>query len=350
VVINYLKRIRKVREEIAARHLDALLVTCETNVSYLSGFKGHDSLILITPDKEFFITDSRYIEDAALSIKGFDIRQVRLSTYSTIKELVRKYRVKRLGFESMDLPYEVATRFKRLLSSVRIVGVKNLIEGLRAVKDDDEIKLIRSSIRLTKEVFRKAVDLVRPGESEISIAQKAEMEFISRCARPSFELIVSADARSSRPHAAPTDAKVGRNSFLMIDIGCIFDGYCSDMTRMVIVGKVKDRFKKIYNVVREAQRKAIDLIKPGERIAEIDLAARNYIKGKGFGKYFGHALGHGVGMRVHEAPGISRLNEEPLKPGMVFTVEPAIYVPGFGGVRIEDMVLVKRNGCEILTA
>ncbi len=325
------------------------MVTSEVNVSYLSGFTGHDALILLTPGEGFFITDSRYVEAAEESVKGLSLRVVKLSTYNTIKEIAAKKHLKRTGFESMNLPYEVATKLKRFMSGTSLVPVRDLVEALRSVKDPFELEMIKDSIRLTKKTFKKISRLVRPGATEKLIAKETELEFIGKGAKASFEPIVAAGENSSKPHAEPTDARIATNSFVMMDIGCNLNGYCSDMTRMFVVGDVWPRFKKIYDIVHAAHDMAIEMIKPGVRIAEIDRCARGYIEKKGFGKHFGHALGHGVGMEVHELPGISRVNEEPVTAGMVFTIEPAIYIPGFGGVRIEDMVLVKRNGCEVLT-
>ena len=329
--------------------MDAFLVTDETNVYYLSGFSGHDSLLLVTQGESFFITDSRYIEEAKGSVRGFKIKLVDKSTYSTLGEIVKKGRLGRVGFESMNLPYEVAGKLKRMVRPARLVPIKDLVERLRAVKDVLELEAIKDSIALTKKIFKSMARLVRPGISEKFIARQAEIAFIKRASHPSFDLIVAAGANSSKPHASPADKRIAKNSFVMMDMGCNLNGYNSDITRMVVVGKMQEKFRKIYDIVHTAQVRAIAMIRPGRRIAEVDLAARGYIQDQGFGKYFGHALGHGVGMAVHEQPNISRINEELLKPGMVFTVEPAIYIPEFGGVRIEDMVLVTDKGCEVLT-
>lgn len=350
MVIDRTRRIKSLKEELRLRRLDSFLITNAVNVSYLSGFTGHDALILVTRSEDFFITDSRYIEEAQNSIKGFSIRLVQLSTYGTLKEIVSKRRLKRIGFESMDLPYEVAVKLRRQLGGASLVPVRDLIEGLRSIKDASELILIKDAIKLAKATFGKISKLVRPGIAENFIARNAELEFIKNGAQVSFEPIVAAGANSSKPHALPTGSKIAKNSFVMMDMGCRLNGYCSDITRMFVVGAMNKKFKEIYSVVIDAHDMAIDMVRPGARISDIDRCARDYIQKKGFGKYFGHALGHGVGMEVHELPAISRTNEEMLKPGMVFTIEPAIYIPKFGGVRIEDMVLVKRNGCEILTS
>ena len=343
------KRLALLKNEMRKRKLDSFLVTKDVNVSYVSGFSGHDAVILVTAGKSFFAADSRYIEEARDSVKGFEIRQVKRSLYEIIKDISAKNKLKRLGFESMDLPYEVACRLKGFMAKGELVPVKGLAEDLRAVKDAGEIALIRRSIRLTKDVFDRIRPFVRTGVSEESVARKIEIAFLASGARPSFDPIVAVDANSSKPHAMPTARKISKNSFVMIDIGCVLKKYNSDMTRMIMIGKIKGRMKKIYEIVRTAQSMAIDAIRPGVRAAKIDAAARGYIQEKGFGRYFAHALGHGVGMEVHEKPAISGVSDCSLRPGMVFTVEPAIYIPKFGGIRVEDMVLVTDTGCEILS-
>lgn len=347
--LDYDLRISSLRSAFAKAGLDALLVTGETNVSYLSGFPGKDSILLITGKEKFFITDSRIVEDAAGTVKGFDIELVRRSTYATLGALIRKNGLTRVGFEAMNLPYEVACRLKDSAGRRKLLPVKNLVEGLRAVKDAGETELIRRAIRLAKKVLDEMEDRAVPGLPENALARDIELLFIKNGARAAFEPIVATGVNSSKPHARPGDTKLVDNAFLMIDIGCNLNSYNSDLTRMVALGRVPDRSRKMYDLVRKAQTLAIEKIRPGVKIRDVDHAARGYIESRGFGKYFGHALGHGVGMDVHESPSVSRHSRGSLRPGMVFTVEPAVYLPKLGGVRIEDMVLVTENGCEILT-
>jgi len=346
--MNYERRICLFREELKRRRLDSFLVTNETNVSYLSGFWGSDAALLVTAaGRDFFLTDSRYIEEASLKIKGFEMRLVEESTYKTIRGLAKG--LKRTGFESMNLPYEVADRLKNILSGTSLVPIKDLVEGIRAVKEEAEVKLIKSSIRLAKSVLKRALGFVRSGVSEKSLSKRIEMEFMKDGARPAFEPIVASGPDSSRPHAKAGGRKVSKNSVVMLDLGCNLNGYNSDITRMIFIGRVNDKFKKIHGIVRKAQGLAMAAIRPMARIADVDTAARAYIEKEGYGRFFGHSLGHGIGLEVHEQPSISKNSEAVLRPGMVFTVEPAIYIPGFGGVRIEDMVLVTEKGCEVLT-
>lgn len=343
------RRVALLKNELAKRKLDSFLVTDRANVSYLSGFTGHDSMLLITRGRDYLVTDSRYIEDARISVKGFDIRLVEYSTFETLSQLAKKLRLKRIGFESMELPFGVVKKLMAAVRPSKLSGEKGLVEILRAVKDASEVELIKDSIRLTRAVFDSITGMIRPGVSEKTIAKRCEIAFIESGAKASFEPIIAAGANASKPHAVPTDQPLRKDSFVMIDMGCALNGYCSDMTRMVMLGRVKEKFKKIYYIVRAAQGFAINKIKPGVRARDIDLAARGCIERHGFGKYFGHAVGHGVGMMIHELPSISRSSDVRLESGMVFTVEPAIYIPKFGGVRIEDMVLVTDKGCEVLT-
>jgi Xaa-Pro aminopeptidase len=343
------RRLEALSVEIEKRKLDSFFVTSEINVSYLSGFRGHDSMLLLTPNKRYLITDSRYIEEASASVKVFEVILTENSLYDTIKDLVKRGHLKRTGFESMDLPYGAAHKLKSLVRPAGFIAVKGLIKNMRSIKDANEIGLIRRSAKLLKDVFKAARPSVIPGASEESLARDIEIRFIRNGARSAFDPIVATGHNASKPHARPSDKRISKDDFVMLDIGCRLDAYNSDMTRMVALGNVKKKLKEIYDVVRGAQDLAIGKIRPGEKIASIDIAARAHIAENGYGKYFGHATGHGIGLEVHEDPTISSVADGKLESGMVFTVEPAIYLPGIGGVRIEDMVVVTDSGCEILT-
>lgn len=346
---DYKKRLRKLRAQLIKKKLDSFLVTNETNVAYLSGFTGSDSLLLITADTQFFLTDSRYTEEARENLSGFTIVEVASSTYETIAGLVRKNRLKKIGFESMNVPFAVARRLGSYTGASKLKPAGDIVEKLRAVKDGEEIRLIEKSAALAKKVLKKAMAHITPAITEKDLSRMIECDFIKNGAASAFEAIVASGKNSSKPHAHPTDARIGKNNFVMLDIGCRLNNYNSDITRMALSGRVKNRFKEIYMIVKTAQARAIESIRPGCRIADLDAAGRIYIKRKGFGKFFGHSIGHGVGLDIHEEPSISERNNDVLMPGMVFTVEPAIYIPGFGGVRIEDMVLVTADGYRLLT-
>ena len=306
-------------------------------------------MVLITPGRNYFITDSRYTEEARKTLKGFSIETVTSTTYETLKAVVSKEGLRMIGFESMDLAHEVVRRLKTKIRPARFVATKNFIETKRAIKDKEEIALIKKAISCAKTTLRAMANRLRPGVSESDISRYAEIDFLKKGARAAFLPIVAVGKNSSKPHARPANARISASSFVMIDVGCTLNGYNSDLTRMFFLGRIKDSIKKIYGIVHHAQARAISMIRPGVKIADVDSAARSFIDEQGYGKYFGHALGHGVGLEVHEQPTISRLNTDVLRAGMVFTVEPAIYIPNVGGVRIEDMVLVTKDGCEVLT-
>ncbi|MFA6078457.1 MAG: Xaa-Pro peptidase family protein [Candidatus Omnitrophota bacterium] len=343
------KRITSLESALKNSKIDSLFVTNETNVTYLSGFEGHDSMLFLAGGKRYLITDSRYVEDASRSVKSFDVVLTERSVYETVKKLARETRVKKVGFESMDIPFEAASRLTEALGHIRAVPVKNMVESIRAIKDPGEVVSIQKAIALARAVLERTINSIKPGVKEEHLCRIIEIDFLEHDAEPSFDTIVASGVNTSQPHARPTGRKVSKNDMLMIDIGCKIDGYCSDLTRMVVVGKIEKKISRIYSIVSQAQEIAIGKITPGARISDIDASARAHIAEHGYGKCFGHALGHGVGMDIHEQPSISGNAHETLKPGMVFTVEPAIYVPGLGGVRIEDMVLVTPKGCRVLT-
>jgi Xaa-Pro aminopeptidase len=345
----YAKRLKGLRGELKKRSLESLLVSDRSNVTYLSGFTGDDSVLFVTRDSQFFLTDSRYIEEAKNTAQGFAVMEVERSTYETVGDIAKKNGIKRIGFESMNLPYQVAKNLEARVGRAKLVPQTGTVEALRTIKDKEEIARIKASVALTRKVLKDALGKIRPGIPEDCLSAAIECEFIRLGARSSFPTIAACGANCSRPHARPGSCRIGKNDAVMLDIGCCLRSYCSDMTRMVLLGKVNAKIKEIYHIVSVAQKKAIDKIKPGARISDIDTAGRQYINDKGYGKFFRHSIGHGVGLEVHEEPSISRRNTGMLKPGMVFTVEPAIYIPRLGGVRIEDMVLVTDRGCEILT-
>jgi len=342
-------RIALLNNDLTKRRLDGFIVTDPVNVKYLSGFMGHDSVILVTANKNYFFTDSRYVEEAKKGLKAFEVQLVNCSMAKSIAEAAADRKVKRLGFEAMNIPYAVAERLKSSFQNIELVPTTDVIGNLRAVKDRGEITRIKASIKLAKLVMKKVSRMIQPGLTETSIARAVEMEFINEGAKTAFDTIAASGPNSSMPHARAGSRKILANDFVMMDMGCVLDNYCSDITRMFTTGRSSNKYKKICEIVQDAHDIAIKKIKPGVSIADVDAAARDYIKSKGFGTAFGHSLGHGIGLEVHEEPTISGSSAGTLKTGFVFTVEPAIYLPGFGGVRIEDVVLVTDSGCEVLT-
>ncbi len=330
---------------------DALLVTNRVNIAYLSGFSGEGQL-LITPGRKILLTDFRFKEQAAQEAKSCQIRQAEnfQPPEQNIASLVKKLRLKKLGFESRFMSYNFFHRLTRALWPVKLVPTVDVVEQLRAGKSRQEIKLLKRAACLAVQSFAFAQKLIKPGRREAEVAR--ELEYFMRkqgaqsCA---FDPIVASGKRSSLPHAPVSGRRIKENDAVLLDLGCRVSGYNSDLTRMVFLGKMDSKIQRVYRVVLQAQQLAIKAVRAGVKIGQIDKIARQYITKEGLGAFFGHALGHGIGREIHEYPSISPENRAILKAGMVFTVEPGVYIPGKAGVRVEDMVLVTRTGCEVLT-
>lgn len=344
-------RIEKLRQELSRFKLDNLLITKEINISYLSGFKGEGGL-LITPSKQILVVDPRFTEQAAKEAPSFQIyrQQNFYPLEKSILRLIKKFKIKRLGFEASGISYDFYQRLKNTIKPIKLSACSNLVEQLRAIKSPQEIKLLKRAASLAMKTFAFAKKIIKPGKREAEAV--AEIEYFMRklgadgCA---FDTIVASGKRSSMPHAPVSDKTIKNNETVLIDLGCRVSGYNSDLTRIVFLGKISGKIKRNYEIVLQAQQLAIKAVRAGARISQIDKIARQYIAKKGLRALFAHALGHGVGREVHEYPSISPRNQDILKEGMVFTIEPGVYVPGLGGIRVEDMVLVTKNGHEVLT-
>jgi len=346
----YRERVRSAAGLLAKHKLDALLLTNLTNVSYLSGFSGSHAFILLTGKGSVFYTDFRYKEAACNDVSGHEVEIYRDSLLKTVCRRLRAAGMKRLGFEASSLPFSSYTDLKREFSGIRLVPTRGYIEGLRAVKDAGELDLIREAAAIIERVLARAVRLLKPGISENDAG--LEIDYLIRregADKPSFETIVAFGESSSMPHAKLSDRRLRNGDTVLIDIGCMVRGYSSDLTRTFFFNSISARQKKVYGAVLEAQQKALSIITPGTAVSRIDKKARQCLRARGYGREFGHALGHGVGREVHEFPRISSKSEEKVQQGMVFTIEPGVYLPGWGGVRIEDMVAVTAGGCEVLT-
>jgi Xaa-Pro aminopeptidase len=331
--------------------LDGILISKPANVSYLTGFTGDDSSLLITQEKNIFITDFRYYLQAKAEVVGFRIEAPeKVGYFDFIAGLIEKNRLKRVGFEAKNISYGQVSQIRDRLRLAEFIPTYNLIEDFRVVKTRREIGLIKKAVAINLAAIKETTDIIKIGDTEKQIASLLEFKIkIKGADSVSFDTIVLSGKRSALPHGRPAQQRIAANQVLLIDSGACFCGYNSDLTRIVFLGKIRPILKKIYGIVKTAQKKAIDKIRPGVKASYIDSVARGYINKSGFGKYFGHSLGHGVGREVHEAPSLSSRSNDVLKPGMVFTVEPAIYLPDTGGVRIEDMVVITDKGVEILT-
>ncbi|AIS52365.1 peptidase M24 [Thermoanaerobacter kivui] len=330
------------------KDIEAFVIYKFVNVTYITGFTGDDSAAFITHDKAIFITDARYTEQAQKEVKDFEVIEHKNGIKEVIKEYIEKLRIKKLAFEE-NISFRQYKELKDFLG-IKLVPQANLVETLRMVKDDTEIENIKKAQNITDMAFNHILNFIKVGMTEREVALELEYFMKKQGAQDlSFEAIVASGKRSSLPHGKASEKVIEKGDFVTLDFGCKVNGYCSDMTRTIVMGKADDRQKEIYNIVLEAQQRAIDNLKAGITSKEADSLARSVIEEKGYGKYFGHSLGHGVGLEVHEAPSLSFKNEEILKEGAIVTVEPGIYIPDFGGVRIEDMVLLKEDGVTNLT-
>ncbi len=341
-------RIDRLKESFKRKGVDGFLVTNIHNIRYLTGFSGSSAFLLITKKENIFITDFRYKEQAEKEVYGWDFFIQKEGVTKIIKNLSRKIGISRLGFES-SVSYDF---FVTLSGDLNLKTVKDLIERFREIKDAHEIASIKEAIRRAESAFLEVKPYIKEGLRETSLALRLEERLKKKgCRHLPFDVIVASGPNSAMPHAKPTERKIASGDLIIIDWGGESDGYFSDMTRTLFIDKGNDMNKKkeMYQIVLEANRKAIGHVAPGQTAQEIDGSARNFIKKSGYGDFFEHGTGHGVGLQVHELPRITRKVREIVKEDMVFTVEPGIYLPGIGGVRIEDMVRVAADGCETLT-
>jgi Xaa-Pro aminopeptidase len=347
------RRREKLARGLRSAGLDALLVVAVPNVSYLSGFTGDSSHLIVLRDRAVLVSDGRYEEQLRAECPDLEvvIRPVDRLLVPVVAETVRALGVKRLGVEAAHLSLSDAETLRGALATVGLIGVEGLVESLRAVKDRYELGLIRASIAMAERAFTMLRAGLRPDDTEKDIADDLE-GFLRRCGATgaSFPPIVGVGPNAALPHYRPSaGVRLGAGEFVLIDWGATGHGYQSDLTRVVATGKVTTKFEAVYRCVLAAQERAIAAIRPGATAGEVDAVARGWIADAGYGRFFGHGLGHGLGLEIHEAPRMRPGAEGVLSPGMVVTVEPGIYLPGWGGVRIEDDVLVTPEGCEILT-
>jgi Xaa-Pro aminopeptidase len=346
--LNINNRLHVLKEKIIKKGLDGLIITRLPNIRYLSGFTGSEALILISKDRFIFLTDFRYIEQAQEECKGLEIVERKKPAIKALVNLVGKLRLKTVGFESEGLSF---AQYSELKARIRkTVPLKGLVEEMREVKEKEEIDLIKKAVKVSEAAFEKVLRDVQPGLTERQIANRLEYNMKESGADgTAFETICALGERASLPHAHPSDITLSEGVALLVDWGARWRLYNSDLTRVVFLNRITPQARKIYQIVKKAQSLAIEKVREGVTAREVDLVARKYIEGQGYGKCFGHGLGHGIGLEVHEGPRLYKTNKKPLKAGMVVTVEPGIYLPKWGGVRIEDMVLVKQDGCEIVS-
>lgn len=343
---------KRISEVLKEKKLDAILVSDPFNMRYITGFRGGEGYVYLSEQRQVLLTDSRYTTQARDEADGFEIVQVD-GTADYIKrlyEFMQEENVKSLGFEDEHLIYVSVKGLQDGCPGVDFVALGESLNRLRIIKNETELKALRQAEHVGDLAFEDILKIIRPGMTELQVA--AELEYSMKkngAVRTSFETIVASGINSAMPHAIPSEKKIEAGDFVTMDFGCMVDGYCSDMTRTIVVGKANEKQKEIYNIVLQAQLAALDVVKAGMKGSEVDKVARDIIYSAGYQECFGHGLGHSVGLFIHEDPRLSPKCHEVLAENMIQTVEPGIYVPGFGGVRIEDMIIVKKDGHENLT-
>ena len=349
----FASRRARLRRRLKALTTPGALITDPINVRYLTGFTGDSSYLLMVAEREILISDSRYETQIAQECPGldFEIRDASLTTEQLAARVIKRLKPGSLAIEADNLSKAAYDSLASNLKSTMLVDTVGLVRILRAIKDKTELDTIRASIRVAQKAFQSVCSQLISSQSELEVAFELENQ-IRRiggqgCA---FDPIVGVGARAALPHGRPGKTRIGDAPFVLIDWGAKVCGYMSDLTRVVVTGKISPKFQRVYQTVVQAQQAAIDRIRPRAELRKIDSAARGVIADAGFGKYFGHGLGHGFGLEIHELPRISPISDGVLEPGMVVTVEPGIYLPEWGGVRIEDDVLVTSDGHEILTS
>lgn len=339
-------RVVNLRKYMKKEQIDAMLVSSFANIYYYSNFSSEDGLLLITNKECYLLTDSRYTVQANEECSDFRVITISRSYSECLKKLLNGKEVNRIGFEE-DLPYNRYSAFKDKLG-LDMVGLN--IESLKNVKDEEEIKKIKRSCLIADKCYKHILKFVKVGMKEIEVRNEMLRYMLELGAsKESFDIIVASGKRGAMPHGVASNKKIKAGDFVTLDFGCVNDYYCSDITRTFVMGEPDKEMKHIYDVVLEAQLKALEIIKPGIKAKDVDFASRDFIEKMGYGEYFTHSTGHGLGILVHDSLAISPNSEVVLKEGMVFTVEPGIYIEGLGGVRIEDDVVVTKCGCEVLT-
>ena len=344
-----LVKLQKLRAEMKQRDVEALLVTSPFNLRYITEFTGTAGLAIVTAEQAVFITDFRYTEQAGEQVKEFDIIQAEKNLMDETVKSVKSLDIRTLAFEQDYMTYSTVVQYKSKIDA-DLEPVSNLIEKIRMIKTPDEVAILKAAAKIADDAFEHICGFIRPGLTELEVSN--ELEFFMRkqgATSSSFDTIVASGLRSALPHGVATDKVIETGDMITLDYGALYNGYISDITRTVAVGEPSAQMKEIYDIVLKAQELGVEKIGPGMSGIKADAIARDYIKSKGYGEAFGHSTGHGIGLEVHEGPGLSFRSETVLEPGMAVTVEPGIYLPGVGGVRIEDDILVTESGNERLT-
>jgi Xaa-Pro aminopeptidase len=345
-------RIQKLKKILKRDNRFPYLISSLTNIYYLTGFKGSYACLIIDKDASYFISDSRY-EEYAKSVlpKSVNFVLQKKDLNLSLREIIGGAGRKRLFLEEHSMMLSNYNSIIKGLKGIKVLPGGDTVNQLRIFKDDGEVPILRQAAEITDSCFSMLLGMIKPGISEWDIAVEIEHFYrVNGCTKTSFDPIVASGPGSSMPHyAVSPEKKVRAGEAVLIDMGCVYNGYNSDLTRTIFTGSIDNRFREIYGIVREAQEKAVSMVRPGVKTGRLDAVARDLIARSGYGDAFGHSLGHGVGLDVHELPAVKSGGDFILRKNAVITIEPGIYIPDFGGVRIEDTVLVTPVGCEVLT-
>lgn len=346
-------RLKRLKKHLESREHLPCLITDLNDIRYLTGFSGSNAALIIAGKKSYFISDSRYEEYAASILPaGYTFFLQKESLSSAVKDCISVIGSGILHFTSASVSYSLFMELKKKLRGVKLAPLEDdPVADLRIIKDNGEIEVLKKAAAITDACFEHLLRYIKPGLTEWDVSLEIERFYKQNgCRGCSFDSIVASGAGSSMPHYMPSMNKtIAKGDILLIDMGCLYEGYNSDLTRTVFLNSVDKELGNIYKIVYQAQAEALSSVRPGMDTSELDSTARSYIGKHGYGENFGHGLGHGLGIEIHEAPSVKKNTGSILKKNMVITIEPGIYIPGRGGVRIEDMVLVTSGGCEVLT-
>ncbi|EMF0072548.1 aminopeptidase P family protein [Enterococcus hirae] len=342
-------RVEKLRKKMQEENLDSFLITSPYNLRYLTNFTGTTGLAVITLEKAFFITDFRYTEQAAAQAQGFEIIKNVGPIFEEVADLVQKEGLRELGFEETTVSFLEYSVLEEIIDA-QLIPISGMIEELREIKDEEEIAIIEKACSIADLAYDHILKMIQPGMTEIEVANQLDFYMRSLGASGvSFETIVASGLRSAMPHGVASKKIIEQGDLITIDFGCYYEGYVSDMTRTFAIGDPGEQLKEIYQIVLEAQLAVLEVAKPGVTGKQLDSVARDYITKHGYGEAFGHSTGHGIGLEIHEGPNVSVRAEKQFVPGNIITDEPGIYLPGIGGVRIEDDLLITSDGNRVLT-
>jgi len=343
------ERISSARRYLDSSGVEAIIFLGQPNIRYLTGFTGSDGALVLGRDNGWFLTDSRYTTQASMEVTGLEVVEYRLKNEG-IAALITAELINKAGFEAEHTTVSFLQTLSEIMPGVDLIPIGMELDDLRIIKGADELRLLAESASIASQAFLGIMEMIKPGVREREIA--LELEFAMKrggAEEISFDFIVASGPRGALPHGKASDREIRSGELVTIDFGAVYGGYHSDETVTVSVGSPDSRQQQIYSIVRDAHDKALEAVKPGIALKELDGIARGFIEEKGFSNYFGHGLGHGVGLEVHEKPTVSFRSDQIAEEGMVFTIEPGIYIPDWGGVRIEDTVAVTRDGWQMLT-